>query len=283
MPPPAYNSHMPNTATKKRKRTQAQQADKYALYLESVQAPDAEVEFFNRVYKKEFGTKPMVLREDFCGTAAVCYEWVKSNKKRTAIGIDLDPEPLAWGKLNIADKLKPHQRERVELLQADVREPHETKADLLAAQNFSFWIFKTRDEVLEYFKAALKNLQPNGMMVIDMMGGSEVHLEDHEDETEKDGFEYIWEQVRFDPITHDCHFYIHFRFDDGSVMERAFEYEWRLWSIPEVKELLLEAGFSRVDVYWEGDGDDGEGDGIFRRKKSAPADPAWIAYMTAIV
>lgn len=273
---------MTQTKSKHRKKTLAETADKHALYLESVQAPDAEVEFFNRVYKKIFGKKPLILREDFCGSAAVCYEWVKSSSDRIAVGIDLDPEPLEWGKVHIASKLKEKQANRVTLKLQDVRQIDGPDAQILAAQNFSFWIFKTRDQLREYFKAALANLADDGMMVLDMMGGSEVHLEDHEDETDKGNFEYIWEQVRFDPITHDCHFYIHFRFEDDSEIEKAFEYEWRLWSIPEVKELLLEAGFSEVRVYWEGEGEDGEGDGIFRHKKSAPADPAWIAYMVAL-
>ena len=51
-------------------------ADRYALYLDSVQEPSHEVSFFKRAFKKEFGREPVVLREDFCGTAAVCYEWV---------------------------------------------------------------------------------------------------------------------------------------------------------------------------------------------------------------
>ena len=53
----------------------------------------------------------------------------------------------------------------------------------------------------------------------------------------------------------------------------------RLWTIQELKELLLEAGFSRADAYWEGPGEDGTGDGIFVRNSSAENEDAWIAYV----
>ena len=42
-------------------------------------------------------TKP-ILREDFCGTFAICCEWAKSGATFEAHGVDLDPEPLQYGK-----------------------------------------------------------------------------------------------------------------------------------------------------------------------------------------
>ena len=72
-------------------------ADRYALYLQSVQAPDVDAAFFSKVYKKEFGQPAKTLREDFCGTFAVCCEWAKRGDDMVAYGVDLDPEPLAWG------------------------------------------------------------------------------------------------------------------------------------------------------------------------------------------
>ena len=34
-------------------------------------------------------------------------------------------------------------------------------------------------------------------------------------------------------------------------MDNAFTYEWRLWAIPEVLEMLKEAGYAKSRVYWE--------------------------------
>lgn len=269
----------------KKKRPAAERADKHALYLNSVQSPENEIDFFEMAWADAFGkgTKPLVLREDFCGTFAVCCEWVKSKRNRTAFGVDIDPEPLDWGREKLLTKLEPAQQERITLWQDDVRAVRDEKADVLAAQNFSFWCFKTREGVLEYFKAAHANIADRGIMVLDMMGGAEVMEEDHEDITDFGKYDYIWEQVRINPITHDALFHIHFRFTDGSAIEPAFTYDWRLWSIPEVTELLTEAGFSEVHVYWEGtDEKTGEGNDIFTRQTDVPADPAWVCYMVAV-
>ncbi|MFQ5478325.1 MAG: class I SAM-dependent methyltransferase [Candidatus Binatia bacterium] len=261
----------------------ASRADRYQLYLSAVQSPECDVDFFKRAYRDAYGGKPRVLREDFCGTAAVCAEWVARDRSNRAIGVDLDPAPLAWGREHLLSKLEPEQRERVRLLEADVRKAKAEKADLLAAQNFSFWIFTTREELRDYFRRARSNLKSQGLMVLDMMGGSEVLEEDREDVRREKGFTYIWEQRRFDPISHRCEFRIHFRFRDGSEMRRAFVYKWRLWTMPEVRELLAEAGFSHSEVYWEGtDADSGEGNGVYRRRRHAPAEPAWVAYLVAV-
>jgi SAM-dependent methyltransferase len=265
------------------KAPQAQLADKYDLYQQSVQVPEADVGFFEKVHKKIFGRAAEQLREDFCGTAAVCCEWVRSGKQRTAYGVDLDPEPLEWGRQHNLSQLDERQRARVELVEADVRDVTGPRADIVAAQNFSFYTFTERAELRRYFQAARDNLKPEGLLVLDMMGGSQAMEEDREEIRDVNGFKYIWEQRRFDPISHynECH--IHFRFKDGSKVKRAFSYSWRLWMIPEVRELLAEAGFDRSQVYWEGtDPKTGEGNGEFRPRKQAPSDPAWIAYIVGI-
>lgn len=291
------------------KKLTAKTADKYDLYLRSVQEPLAEIDFFDRVYRKEYGKKALLLREDFCAAAAVCCEWVRTMKGRRAVGYDLDPVVLKWGTEHNLSKLTAEEQKRVKLVQGDVRDASPEKADIIAAENFSFFIFKTRDTLREYFKAALNNLGPKGLLVTDMMGGGDCMKEHNEDvrkiKIEKDGiigipfskgvtppkdhreydrmsFKYIWEQDTFNPITHHGTYFIHFRFKNGSELSNAFRYDWRLWSVPEVRELMLEAGFSRADVYWEGPGEDGLGDGIFKRKEKVENDDVWIAYVVGV-
>ena len=77
--------------------------------------------------------------------------------------------------------------------------------------------------------------------------------------------------------------HIHFRFPDGSKIKEAFTYEWRLWTIPELRELLMEAGFKRVDVYWEGTDEDGEGDGEYSVSTCGEACEGWVSYLVAAV
>jgi len=264
----------------------AEKADKFVCYQKSVQSPDHEVEFFEQAYKDAFKKKPYSLREDFCGTFAVSCEWVKSNARRTAVGVDLCAETLQWGRDNNLAKLTDREQSRVRLIEQDVRKRNRPQVDVLAAQNLSFWIFKTREEVVQYFKAARANLNANGIMVTDMMGGGDCFIENHVDKRKikkgKNGFRYDWKQSTFDPITHDASYSISFKFKDGSRLKNAFEYHWRFWSIPEVRELLSEAGFSESHVYWELEDEDGKDTEQWERCEKGESAPCWIAYIVAI-
>lgn len=275
-----------NRKKKSAKKTLADKADKFRCYQLSVQSPDHEIEFFDLAFREAYGKKAYSLLEDFCGTFAVCCEWVKSHNKRNAVGVDLCPETLQWGRDHNFSKLTATQQKRVSLLEQDVREKNRTQFDILAAQNFSFWIFKTRQEVLEYFKVAHSNLNDEGLMIMDMMGGYEAYVEEHVDKKKvkkgKKGFSYHWEQARFNPVNADCSFYIHFKFADGSKLKRAFEYHWRFWTIPEIRELLVEAGFSETHVYWEQEDENGEDTGVWARGEEAVNHASWLAYIVAV-
>ncbi|MEM6366440.1 MAG: class I SAM-dependent methyltransferase, partial [Planctomycetota bacterium] len=253
----------------------------------SVQTPEHEVEFFEQAYCEAYRRTPVTLREDFCGTFAVCCHWAASGPKRTAVGFDLCGQTLDWGRAHNLSQLKPAQQKRVTLHQCDVRVASDQPVDIVAAQNFSFWIFKTRAEVIEYFRGAHENLNSQGIMVMDMMGGGECYSEQLTDKRTikkgKKGFRYHWTQESFNPITADASFSISFKFPDGSKLKRAFEYHWRFWTIPEVREMLAEAGFSESHVYWEiEDADDPDRDGTWHRCGCAESDPSWICYIVAI-
>ena len=84
----------------------------------------------------------------------------------------------------------------------------------------------------------------------------------------------------FDPVTHHILCKIHFEFRDGTRMKNAFIYDLRLWTLPELRELMDEAGFSDIHVLWEGtDRNTGEGNGVFRRVERGGDEEAWIAYV----
>ena len=280
-----------NSQSKTRKRsnpskpTRAERADKFVCYQKSVQEPEHEVEFFEQAFRDAYGRRPFTLREDFCGTFSVCCEWVKSRKKRTAVGVDLCGKTLSWGREHNLAKLSKHEKARVTLLAEDVRTAAEAPVDVLTAQNFSFWFMKQRAEVVQYFKIARANLKSEGILVLDMMGGGDCYEEGNIDKRVigkgKNAFCYEWEQARFDPITRDATMYIHFSFSDGSRLERAFEYHWRFWTMPEVREMLDEAGFSESHVYWDQEDEQGEDTGEFQRQTSAENCDAWICYIVA--
>ena len=101
------------------------------------------------------------------------------------------------------------------------------------------------------------------------------------EKTKYDNFTYVWDQHTYYPVTGEMKCRIHFKFPDGSRLKNAFRYEWRLWTLPEIRELLLEAGFRRSTVYWEGTDEDGEGNGEFKPEQRGEADAGWIAYIVA--
>ncbi|MEM6692082.1 MAG: class I SAM-dependent methyltransferase, partial [Planctomycetota bacterium] len=160
---------------KSKKKTLAERADRFVCYQRSVQTPEHEIEFFEQAFRDQFKRKPLRLREDFCGTFAVCCRWVESDKRRTAIGVDLCEETLQWGREQNLNELGDADAGRLRLICQDVRKRNRPQCDVLAAQNFSFWIFKTRQEVIEYFRVARANIAAEGIMVMDMMGGGECY------------------------------------------------------------------------------------------------------------
>lgn len=259
----------------------AERADRYQLYQKSVQDPDGDVQRVRRMYERLYGGTPRLLREDFCGTAAFAASWVKMHRDNRAWAVDLDPEPLAWGREHNLGKLRPEQLRRVTLIEGDVRTARSPKVDVLVAFNFSFFLFKRRQELLAYFRRAWANLKPRGMFAIDVYGGPE-SMEPREEKRRVGGFTYVWDQYRYDPITHDATCHIHFHFRDGSRLRRAFSYHWRLWTVAELRELLEEAGFATTTVYWEGTIQETlEPNGVWRPREHADEDPSWVAYLVA--
>ncbi len=266
---------------KKKRDRQAFLANKHDLYQKSVQEPEADTHFFDEVFEKEFGGEPKLLREDFCGTGYLSATWVREKEGRRAIGYDLDPEPVKWGEENNLSELTDEQRSRVELRLSNVLDASEEKADVICALNFSWWTFKKRLELLEYFRIARSNLAEEGLFVLDMYGGSEAY-EELEEEDEKDGFSYLWDQEKVCAITDEVICHISFLFPDGSKLKNVFTYDWRRYGMRETQEILVDAGFSRVDVYWEGVDEDGEGDGEFILTTEAENTESWIAYLVAV-
>jgi hypothetical protein len=262
-------------------RPQAQGADKYELYEKAVQMPDADAALIERVFRNRYQFAPQRLREDFCGTAVFACEWVRRRATHRAWAIDLDPVPLESGRRRHVAALTPDQAARLRLIQGDVLRVRHEPVDVTVAFNFSYFLFRTRDELRGYFESARAGLAPEGLLLLDAYGGADAQRVQFEPRR-IDGFTYIWDQHAFDPISHSVTNFIHFQFKDGSRLHRAFRYDWRLWTLPEIRELLLEAGFHDTQVYWEGtDRETLEGNGVFRPCRRAPHDPAWICYIAA--
>ncbi len=263
-------------------RRTAKTADLHELYELSVQDASNEVDIIKQIWCEQRTGTCQSIREDFCGTAAVAMEWVKDHMDHTAVGVDWEQSVLDWAQERIPDRLSEAQQSRLQLIQGDVRNTKTDAVDCLLAHNFSYYIFKERKQLIEYFKTTLHSLKENGVLILDAYGGSDSFVEMEEDR-DLDGFTYTWDQSSYNPITGDVVNYIHFSFPDGTRIQKAFTYEWRLWTIPEIKEMLIEAGYQKVVVYWEGtDEETEEGNGEWEATEQGEACEGWISYIVGV-
>jgi len=260
--------------------TMAERADRHELYESAVQNVEEECKFVSDTFEKIRGRRALSFREDFCGTASAACQWTRLGSEHTAIGIDIDAEVLQWGRENRLSRLNPDQLARIRLVEASVMDVQPEQVDVVGAFNFSYWIFRTRPRMLEYFGRIYDALKSDGVFFLDAFGGYEA-FEEMKEKTKYDDFTYVWEQARYLPVTGEIECHIHFKFPDKSKLKRAFSYTWRLWTLPEITELLAEAGFKNPTVYWEGTDEDGEGDGVFTPDARGEADAGWIAYIVA--
>jgi hypothetical protein len=268
-------------AVRPRKKSQAARADRHVYYERAVQGVDLDCDFIDVTFKKMRGRRPTVFREDFCGTAAISQHWVSRGPRHQAIGIDLDPEVLAWAREHRLPRMSKARLARLELIEGNVLTARSRAVDVVGAFNFSYWVFKDRALLRRYFRRVRSSLVKDGLFFLDAYGGYEAYKEMLE-RTKLRGFTYVWDQASYNPINGDIVCHINFNFPDGSRMAKAFTYEWRLWSLPELQEILGEAGFKNVTVYWEGTAKNGKGgNGIFTPQTKGDADAGWVVYLVA--
>lgn len=267
---------------KKSKTKKLEKFDKYAIYTQAVQSPETDVQFFKSIYRRTRKKPARLFREDFCAAYATSCAWVQDNKNHIAFGVDLDPEPLDYGNENNLPTLSREEQSRLFILEADVLKVGTPKMDIIAAMNFSYCFFKERNQLKAYFAKAFKDLKKDGLFFIDCFGGT-LTQEPNEESTKHRNFIYFWEQEGYDPVTGGAKFNIHFRRKgEGFVREKVFTYDWRLWSIPELRDIMMDVGFKRVDIYWEGTKKNGSGNGKFRKVTKGEVCDAWIAYVIGV-
>jgi len=265
----------------RRRTTLAERADRHDLYQRAVQAAEPECDFISETFQSLRRRPARSLREDFCGTALVAAEWVRRSRANSAVGVDLDPEVLAWGREHNIATLTPKQQERIRLIESDVLTARTPASDVVLAMNFSYWLIKDRPGLLRYFKRVYRALVDDGVFFLDAFGGYDCYKVCTE-KTEHKGFTYVWRQAAFHPVTSECECHIEFRFKDGSAIRPAFSYTWRMWTLPEIRELLAEAGFGPVTVHFQGfDDETGEPNGVFTPSATGEADASWLAYIVA--
>lgn len=280
---------------------------KFLLYQESVQSPKGDISYLQKFFLMYVGGRlPLHLQEDFCGTALLSTEWLRSDPRRTAVGVDLDLEALLWCLENNVSKIGADGYPRISLFHGNVLQPLEAsivrhnpqdfienmslndqegcvgtvklaagsesteqmipgnfidnegvkkscllpERDIICAFNYSCCCLQRRRDLVLYFRHALRSLsRRSGIFVMDLYGGAssekELRLQ-----RRFSNFTYIWEQEEFDIINRTTRISLHFHLKKNrGTLRHAFSYNWRLWSLPEIKDCLEEAGFSSVH-FW---------------------------------
>ncbi|KAF5819712.1 putative S-adenosyl-L-methionine-dependent methyltransferase [Helianthus annuus] len=258
---------------------------KFSLYQQSVQSPKGDISYLQKFFLTYVGGRaPLHLQEDFCGTALLSTEWLRSDSRRTSIGLDLDVEALDYCMENNVNKIGADISSRIFLYHGNVLQPQEAKLvksnlqnimhnatleenengsepvtnyealpsrDIVCAFNYSCCCLHTRHELVSYFKNALQALsKKGGIFVMDLYGGTSSECELRM-QRKFPNFTYTWEQAGFDIVQRKTRISLHYTLHkhQNKKLRHAFSYSWRLWSLPEIKDCLEEAGFRSVH-FW---------------------------------
>ncbi|MFL2876350.1 MAG: class I SAM-dependent methyltransferase [Pontiellaceae bacterium] len=265
----------------------------HELYEAAVQYVETDLNFGRRVYKRHNKMEPKKIREDFCGTALLASCWAQQHSTHTACGIDLHQPTLDWGRRHHLASLTRDEQARIDLRCEDVLTTQPPNVDIIFALNFSFCVFKQREQLLTYFKNVRSGLKKNGLFILDIYGGTESIIVKNNEVRDIPGFttqhgidipnfEYIWDQAAYNPINHHTTCHIHFNVPGIKRYTRAFTYHWRLWTLPELCEIMQEAGFSRSEVYLHDFDENGESDECFRLRSTYENAEGWIAYLVGV-
>lgn len=241
--------------------TMASTANINELYEMSVQNPLIEVTNLLMMHHHVHNNQnqryiaPLILREDFCGTALLCKAWLERNVLHRALGIDWDSSVLDYSKnthfSNSCDNIRLYCNDVLK------HDPEYGPVDIIASLNYSICYFHTRNSLLLYLSNIIRNnyLNPGGIFVCDLFGGAEYHdLEQPLIQTIRSisNFKYIFEQKNLDILTNRINCSMHFKFRDGSTIKNAFQYDFRMWTFFELKEIFTDAGFTRVYIWLMG-------------------------------
>ena len=100
--------------------------DKYYHYHASVQSTDFEADFLINTFLEIRGHLPKSFREDFCGTFALSCELARAKQLQSLLpklkiyGVDIDPEPVAYGKEHYLSELTDEQKQVIDIREGNV-------------------------------------------------------------------------------------------------------------------------------------------------------------------
>lgn len=217
--------------------------DRHELYERAVQSPAMQARFIRALHHAD-ANRPITLGEDFSAAGAIARAFVQIHGGARAVCVDLDQQALD----RLHELQDPALDGAITTRCADVFDANDL-ADIIAALNFSLCEIHTRDRLVQYLRHARSRLNDGGILVADLYGGADAMAIGESEEELPGSIRYVWEQREADPLTGRVINAMHFELPTGESLRDAFLYDWRLWSIPELRDAMTEAGFTSTEVH----------------------------------
>ena len=203
----------------------------------------ADFDFYGESSKPKFKSKPKVL-DVFCGFGRISSELARRGFEVT--GVD-----ITEGYLKTAREDASYEKLNIEYIHSDARDF--TRPDYFdAAVNLyvSFGYFSERKDDLKLVRNVYESLKAEGVFIIETLG-KEIAARDFIEAEwfERAGYMVLTEYEPLDSWTFLKNRWILIK--DGVKMDKILTQ--RLYSASELRDLLFEAGFSKVEIYgdWE--------------------------------
>jgi len=165
------------------------------------------------------------LREDFCGTAAVCGEWVRTRRSRRGLGCRLSTARYWSGcRRKIWPGCRRAGRAR-QLLQEDVLRVQTDPVDVAAGHDFSYGRSRT-ERLSTLLRRARDELGRDGVLFLDAFGGYDAFASSEGATRDRRGGLALHLHLgpgAFHPLGNHLVCHIHFRpFPTGPRIDKAF-------------------------------------------------------------
>ena len=142
------------------------------------------------------------------------------------------------------------------------------RGDIGCALNSAICFMHSREDADRYCRQARGMTAAPGIFVMDLQGGATMEKALTQRTRLPGGsVDYLWTQDGFDPVSRliSCHIGFRLRGRRGApppptppALRRAFSYRWRLWTLPEVCDMLRLAGFASTHIWLRRMREDGE-------------------------
>jgi len=199
-----------------------------------------------------YGENPEVFLKSPPKALDICCGFGRISAELSRMGYAVTGVDITESYLRTAREEAAYENLEIEYIHSDAREF--TRSDFFdVALNLynSFGYFTDQSDDLRIARNACNSLKKGGSFIIDIYG-KEITVRDFVEAEwfERAGFTVLTEYKVSDSWTFLYNRWILIK--DGIKIEKIFSY--RLYSAAELRSLLLEAGFSKVDIYggWDG-------------------------------